>query len=226
VERQEARAAELFEKAADQGVAWAQTNLGWCYEQGTVVKKDEVKAVELYNQAVEQGNAAAHGYLGRCYKLGRGVGKSEAKAVELWKKAVELLRKDANTGDAWAHGYLGELYAEGLGVEQNLAEAFRFFEYATKIYPEVLQWQLFLAWLLWHGRGTEQDRPRAEGLCAQVRGTERYAERLTNDYIAAGEIWPQVLKWFQEITVAPEATQAIETIVDHPRLELEGAKES
>lgn len=94
-----------------------------------------------------------------------------------------------------------------------------FFESAAND-TEELPSRVWLAWLLWHGRGNEQDRPRAESLCAQVRGTQRYAERLTNDYIAAGEVWAQVLKWFQEIMVAPKATQAIETPVDHPRLGL------
>ena len=46
-------------KAAEQGHAKAQTNLGWMYDNGEGVTKDAVKAVEWYQKAAEQGNADA-----------------------------------------------------------------------------------------------------------------------------------------------------------------------
>jgi TPR repeat protein/Leucine-rich repeat (LRR) protein len=225
VEKDEARAAELYHKAAEQGDASGQCNLGWCYANGRGVEKDEERAAELYAKAADQGYAAAQCNLGFCYQLGMGVEKDEAKAVELFRKAAEqgyamaqcnlgfcyqlgrgvekdatlaaeLYEKAADQGVSAAQGNLGELYAEGLGVQQDWAVAFRLFESAAKD-AEALSSRVFLVWLLWHGEGTEQDRPRAERLCAQVLRTERYAERLANDYIAAGEVWPAVLKWFR-----------------------------
>ena len=47
------------QKAAEQGDAMAQFNLGQCYTNGTGVEKDEQKAVEWYKKAAEQGHAGA-----------------------------------------------------------------------------------------------------------------------------------------------------------------------
>jgi TPR repeat protein/Leucine-rich repeat (LRR) protein len=189
VGKDEAKAVELYARAAQQGLAEGQFNLGLCYEHGRGVEKDEAHAAELYKRAAEQGLAEGQFNLGFCYQFGKGVEKDEARAAELYEKA-------ADQGLSAGQGNLGELYAEGLGVRQDWAAAFRLFESAAKD-AEALSSQLFLAWLLWHGRGTAQDRPRAEGLCAKVRATERYAERLANDYVAAGEVWPAVMRWFR-----------------------------
>ena len=53
------KAAELYQKAADQGNAKAQMNLGWLYENGQGVPKDLGKAAELYQKAADQGDAPA-----------------------------------------------------------------------------------------------------------------------------------------------------------------------
>ena len=48
-----------YRKAADQGDARAQRNLGICYRFGTGVTKDEVVAVKWYRLAAEQGDDLA-----------------------------------------------------------------------------------------------------------------------------------------------------------------------
>ena len=48
------KAAELFQKAADQGNAEAQNNLGLCYENGEGVPKDLGKAAELWQKAADR----------------------------------------------------------------------------------------------------------------------------------------------------------------------------
>ena len=53
------KAAELLQKAADQGYAPAQLNLGELYEKGEGVPKDLGKAAELYKKAADQGNQRA-----------------------------------------------------------------------------------------------------------------------------------------------------------------------
>jgi TPR repeat protein len=53
------KAAELFQKAADQGFADAQYDLGVLYEMGQGVPKDFGKAAELYKKAADQGNQRA-----------------------------------------------------------------------------------------------------------------------------------------------------------------------
>ena len=53
------KALEWYTKAAEQGDATAQYNLGACYEYGEGVEQDMEKAVELYRKAAEQGDADA-----------------------------------------------------------------------------------------------------------------------------------------------------------------------
>ena len=53
VERNEAKAAALFQQACDGGEASAGRNLGILYERGKSVPKDEAKAVALYKQACD-----------------------------------------------------------------------------------------------------------------------------------------------------------------------------
>jgi TPR repeat protein len=48
-------AVKWFRKAADQGDAKAQLNLGACYFRGEGVKQDKAEAVKWYRKAAEQG---------------------------------------------------------------------------------------------------------------------------------------------------------------------------
>ena len=52
-------------KAAEQGDADAQQNMGVCYELGIGVKKDKQEAVKWYRKAAEQGNSSAKNNLRR-----------------------------------------------------------------------------------------------------------------------------------------------------------------
>ena len=54
-----------YRKAAEQGKAIAQYNLGYCYEKGLGVGKDPTEAVKWYRKAAEQGDAAAKAALQR-----------------------------------------------------------------------------------------------------------------------------------------------------------------
>ena len=57
-----------YTKAAKQGDAVAQYNLGVCYDDGEGVEQDKQKAVEWYTKAAEQGLAEAQCDLGLCYR--------------------------------------------------------------------------------------------------------------------------------------------------------------
>jgi len=59
------KAVYWYTKAAEQGYATAQNNLGICYENGQGVPKDNVKAVSWYTKAAEQGNENAQKNLKR-----------------------------------------------------------------------------------------------------------------------------------------------------------------
>jgi hypothetical protein len=83
------KAAALYQKAADQGHAAEQNNLGLLYQHGEGVPKDLGKAAELYQKAADQGNADAQYNLGWLYEYGRGVPTDSGKAKELLEKAAK-----------------------------------------------------------------------------------------------------------------------------------------
>jgi TPR repeat protein len=154
------KVAELYQKAADQGNAYAQFNLGWLYENGQGVQKDLGKAAEFYQKAADQGFDNAEYNLGVLYANGRGVQKDLRKAAELFQKAAdqgfapaqhnlglaydhgrgvpknlakaaELYQKAADQGSADAQNNLGVLYANGQGVPNDLGKAAELFQKAA-----------------------------------------------------------------------------------------------
>ena len=50
---------QWLRKAAEQGNATAQNNLGWCYKNGYGVTKNYYEAVKWYRKAAKQGNEIA-----------------------------------------------------------------------------------------------------------------------------------------------------------------------
>jgi len=66
-------AAKWYQKAAEQGNAEAQEELGEFYLAGNGVEKKTHKAAEWYRKAAEQDNVEAQYKLGLCYALGQGV---------------------------------------------------------------------------------------------------------------------------------------------------------
>ena len=66
-------AVELFRKAAEQGNAFAQWNLGVMYYQGQGVEQDFKEAFKWYQKAADQGEANAQYSLGVIYGMSKGV---------------------------------------------------------------------------------------------------------------------------------------------------------
>ena len=60
-----AKAAEWYGKAAEQGDAGAQCELGYLYEEGQGMPKDYAKAAEWFGKAAEQGHAEAQDFLAK-----------------------------------------------------------------------------------------------------------------------------------------------------------------
>ena len=70
-----------YRKAADQGHAHAQGNLGIMYSNGRgVAQSDDVEAVRWYRKAADQGHAMAQFNLGAIYFNGEGVQEDLAAA--------------------------------------------------------------------------------------------------------------------------------------------------
>ena len=113
-----------FKKAAQQGDAYAQFNLGLMYYEGEGVPQDYAKAMSWYLKAAEQGNASAQYSLGLMYADGRGVPQDDSQAVVWYTKAAEQ-------GYAMAQSNLGAMYAKGEGVPQNYKIAYILFNLAA-----------------------------------------------------------------------------------------------
>ena len=82
-------AVDWYRKAAEQGHADAQFNLGCCYDNGSGIPKDPGKAVYWFRKAAKQGHAGAQLLLGACYYNGFGVPKDPKQAVEWFRKAAD-----------------------------------------------------------------------------------------------------------------------------------------
>jgi len=83
VQQDYAEAAKWYRKAAEQGFAWAQTALGFKYQEGTGVPQDYAEAAKWYRKAAEQGFAWAQFDLGSEYELGVGVPRNYVLA-HMW----------------------------------------------------------------------------------------------------------------------------------------------
>jgi TPR repeat protein len=69
------QAADLYRKAAEQGLAEAQYGLGFLYLNGNGVPKDDTQATTWMLKAAEQGETKAEFNLGVCYLNGAGVNR-------------------------------------------------------------------------------------------------------------------------------------------------------
>jgi TPR repeat protein len=83
-------ACRYFRRAAAQGYAHAQVDLGGCYEEGLGVSVDHQQAFELYLAAARQGLRMGWRSLGNCYMDGVGIKKNWRQARKCWEKAAAL----------------------------------------------------------------------------------------------------------------------------------------
>ena len=80
---------EALRRAADQGDADAQYNLGVMYSNGEGVPQDFTQAMAWYRQAADQGDAGAQYNLGVMYANGEGVPEDDAQAVAWYRQAAD-----------------------------------------------------------------------------------------------------------------------------------------
>jgi len=114
-----------YRKAAEQGHADAQFNLGIFYREGIIVNQSHEQAAYWYRKAAEQGHADAQFRLGFVYERGIGVTQSYEQAIYWYRKAAEQ-------GDALAQFNLGIYYYEGEKVTQDIEQAKYWFRKAAE----------------------------------------------------------------------------------------------
>ena len=90
-----AEAIKWLRKAAEQGLAQSQHNLGAMYANGQGVPQDYVEAVKWLRKAAEQGLAQSQHDLGVMYANGQGVPQNYMEACMWWNLAAEQGNEEA-----------------------------------------------------------------------------------------------------------------------------------
>ncbi len=110
-------ALEQLRRAAAQGDAYAQLNLGALYDRGgQQTRPNKTLARDWYFRAARQGLDIAQFNLGHLYATCQGPGQD-------YEKAVYWLRKASEQGMPDAQYLLGVLFAEGLGTAVDVSVA-------------------------------------------------------------------------------------------------------
>jgi TPR repeat protein len=89
VQQDDSAAALWFRKAAEQGYAFARSNLGALYCDGRGVTQDYTEAVMWFRKAADQGDAVAEFQLGDLYANGKGVPQDYSEAMIWFQRAAE-----------------------------------------------------------------------------------------------------------------------------------------
>ena len=111
--RNDARAAELFDKAAEVGHKRAQLNLGTLYFRGQGVARDLVQARAWLEKAASDGDPYA------LYALARAMSEGEGPAVADAVRAADLYRRAAGKGHPYAMMRYALALGEGSGVKRD-----------------------------------------------------------------------------------------------------------
>jgi TPR repeat protein len=166
VPRNDARALELFEKAASAGHRRAQINAGTMYFRGQGVARDLMRArAWLEKAAVTQDDAYA------LYALGRALDEGQGTLMADPVRAADLYRRAAQLGHPLAALRYGLALSEGNGVRQDLTAA--------------------QTWLLQAGKGGVPEAALAIGdLAARLSATRDKAARQSNLQLAVS--WYEV----------------------------------
>ena len=116
------QAAIWQKKAAEQGRAMDQLQLGIMYQLGHGVPKDGRKAISWYEKAAAQDFSIAEHMLGKMYAGGgAGVPKDFAKAVAWYRPGAER-------GNSTSQFFLGEMYHKGEGVPKDVRQAVEWYK--------------------------------------------------------------------------------------------------
>jgi hypothetical protein len=145
-----ARAATLYQQAADHGYAKSMCALGNLYVSGRGVPKDETKGAALCRRAADLGEPDAQTDLGNLYLWGKGVPHDMVQARHWYELA-------AAQGQPNAELVLGQIYWNGDGIPRDQAKAAELWKAAyrggrTDAAPLLAAW-LFASWMSDHRRG-------------------------------------------------------------------------
>lgn len=124
--RNEARAVELFERAAEKGHRRAQLNLGTLYLRGQGVPRDLVQARAWLEKAAVNGDPYA------LYVLGRAMEESMGPVSADPVRAANLYRQAAEKGHPLAALRYGLALADGVGIKRDVVASQRWLIHAQQ----------------------------------------------------------------------------------------------
>jgi TPR repeat protein len=97
-----------YRKAAEQGSADGQYQVGYMYSRGMIQNKNQADSVDFFLQAAEQGHHDAMAELGRMYAQGRPGVQCNAEKAEMWHLKL------SESGDSRSVlTPIGDMYADG-----------------------------------------------------------------------------------------------------------------
>ena len=108
---------EWYIKAAEQGHASAQFEVGSMLGSGKGVKKNAKESFNWYEKSAKQGHVFAETMLGAYYEHGVGVPQNYKLSYK-WNKSA------AQKGNPGAQLNLGYIYGNGLGVQRDVIKAY------------------------------------------------------------------------------------------------------
>lgn len=135
VEKDPAKAAELYRTAAEAGVPMAMYNLGLAYRYGRFgLEQDEKTALKWIRKAASKGIASAKEQVKKpAPEPGQALITASLAAENRndSEEAARLERAAADLGNVWATGQQGVRYTHGRGVPQNFVVAREWFRKAA-----------------------------------------------------------------------------------------------
>src|SRR6266851_4498858 len=126
VDRDEAKAADLYRKAAEMGNAEAQTRFAEALFDGRGVARDPAGSRAWLEKASRQGNARAECDLGVILTNGLDIAQDRANGLRYLQAAARL-------GDGNAENYLGQLAESGLTGDPSSSEAYMHYLKASEM---------------------------------------------------------------------------------------------
>jgi TPR repeat protein len=172
VKRDEGKAAEWYEKAAQLGFVVAQFNLGNLYYNGQGVSRDKKQAARWYTAAAQGGHAKAQFYLAQMYMDGEGIDENKETGLSWFQKAAELGLPDAQHE-------LGRRLIFGDDVAPDPTKGTDLvLKAAEQRYAKA---QILIADCYWKGRGIDKNQIEAYVWAAQAREIARNQDKKKAD---------------------------------------------
>lgn len=133
---------QWFRKAAEQGDATAENELGDLYATGKGIARDKQEAALWYRKAAKQGNAAGMFNLGASYYNGDGVEVNDTASYAWFllakeagnpraQEAVSRAESENKAGPAEAFMKIAQMYEAGVELPKNPIEALKWYRKAA-----------------------------------------------------------------------------------------------